>query len=229
MRIAPFALIPLIISGTALAADLTPTISATNQHLAIAVPAKVKISIGTPASLIISGSDADLALVEIKERDGQLSIGEKSEWFADIEGPLTIQVQLASLSQLSLAGATEVEIAPLTVSELLIEMAGDTRLTASRLDIETLNLDVAGDGEVTVKDGRCKTLNADVAGSGTFDTRALHCVDVTLDVAGAAEGDVYASGSLKVDVAGASEVRVHGSAKVEQSVVGSAHVTRVNP
>lgn len=229
MRFISLALLPVILSGTALGADLTPTISASSQQLAIAVPAKVNISIGAPASLLISGSDDDLALVEVKEKDGRLSISEKRDWFADIEGPLTIKVQLPSLSQLSLAGATEVELAPLTTQELLIEMAGDTRLTASRLEIESLALEIAGDGDVLIKDGRCQTLNADVAGSGSFDTRALPCVDVSLEVAGAVTGDVYASGSLKVDVAGASEVRVHGGAKVEQSVVGSAHVTRVNP
>lgn len=229
MRFTSLALLPVILSGAALAGDLTPTVSATSQQLAIAVPAQITISIGTPASLIISGSEADLALVEVKEEDGQLSIGEKDDWFADIEGPLTIKVQLPTLNQLSLAGATEVEIAPLATTALLIEMAGDTQLTATKLDVETLTLEIAGDGKVMVMDGRCQTLNADIAGSGTFDIQALQCVDVALDVAGAVEGDVYASGSLDVDVAGASEVRVHGGAKVKQSVVGSAHVTRVNP
>ncbi len=129
-------------------------------------------------------------------------------WWANTSTRLTAEVVMPELSELDLAGASELDFSGFGGDRLKIEVAGAVQLEGS--------------------DGRYDTLDLSVAGASEVDLRSIIVTDAQVDLAGASMVTLNMNGgALTGSIAGAGAIDYYGNVTEER--VRIAGIGRVNP
>jgi hypothetical protein len=157
---------------------------------------ELEVDVGDDYSVVLTGSEEDLARTEVDVRHGALTLGSRKrahrdKRHGDHDG-VTARVTMPALDRLSVSGVVDADI--------------------RGVDAGVFKVNLSGVGEVTVA-GRCRRLDARVSGVGELDARKLECADADVALSGMGEASVYARNSAKTEVSGMGEINVYGSPK----------------
>jgi hypothetical protein len=182
------------------------------------------------ARLSLEGDGNLLPYVETRVVDGHkgkvLEIGVKRGYNLYAKQPLKVEVDMATLRALAIAGSGKAEIASFKVGALDLSVAGSGTVLARQLQADKLSVNVSGSGDVVV-DGRSTELGVSIAGSGDVKTGELVADEVKVSIAGSGDASVQANRKLKVSIAGSGDVRYSGNAEVSSSIAGSGSVKKL--
>lgn len=170
----------------------------------LAGPAEVTVTVGEEQSVVVEADDNILPLIETNVRGDTLVIGTKALTTLDPDLPITVNVTVTSLDEVSLSGSGDITIQGIAAPSFEIELSGSGDITAEGA-ADSLTISLNGSGDVACGDLKAKSVTASINGSG----------DVT----------VYAIDSLDAAVYGSGTVEYRGDpAEVNQSAPGSGRV-----
>ena len=138
---------------------------------------------------------------------------------------VTVTVDVASLSALTVAGSGEAQGDALTTKALRVVVAGAGDVKLGQLGTDSLAIKISGSGNVHAG-GRSAKLAVDIAGSGDVDTTGLQSDEVAVGIAGSGDAKVDARKTLAVSIAGSGDVVYRGDATLTTSIAGSGRVRR---
>ena len=200
---------PLILSLAAAAALFTLQAGAAEQVRNVAPfstisnsgPISVRIEVGKPQSVTVSGSD-DLVgdvLTEVAGNELKLHMRHDTPSIDAHHDELHVTITVPQLTAFTLGGAGATTI---------------THMNGDRLDLR-----FGGAGSLKA-DGTVKNLVLHVGGVGSIDTRDLHADNATVDVGGVGSVKVWAGTRLDATVGGVGSLTYYGDPKTVNTTGG---------
>ncbi len=218
------ALLPVLAS----AADQARTVGPF-EAVSLRGPIKLVLRQAAREAVLVSADAELLPLIETRVvvHGGvpTLEIGPQRDAQLPNRKTVTVTVDVARLSALSVAGSGDAQGEALTTAALRVAVAGAGDVRLGRLGTDTLAIKVSGSGNVRV-DGRSAKLAVDIAGSGDVDTSRLQSDEVAVGIAGSGDAKVDARKTLAVSIAGSGDVAYSGDALLTSSIAGSGRVRR---
>lgn len=171
-----------------------------------------------------------LPYIETKVVDGRhgktLEIGIKRGYSVNSRQPMRVEVDLAQLRSVGIAGSGKVHVEPMKSEQLRLAVAGSGTVMAPQLDASKVTMSIAGSGDIEAG-GKAGELDVSIAGSGDVRARELAGEAVKVSISGSGDAEVQATKTLKVSIAGSGDVRYRGDARTETSVAGSGSIKRL--
>lgn len=184
---------------------------------------------GAREALELRADDNLLALVETRvvNRSGvpTLEIRTRDGSPYSSRNPITLTVDVVTLSSLSLRGSGHVSGDGFKAPTLKIAMAGSGDIKMQKLSLDEASLKTSGSGNARLS-GKVARLSLSISGSGDIDTRDLEADEVSVSIAGSGDASVNAGKALNVSIAGSGDVEYTGSATLKSSVAGSGSVKK---
>ena len=210
---------------------LQTEVRAAGSFQAIELHASVNLVLrqGAREALELRADDNLLALVETRvvNRAGvpTLEIRMREHITYSSRNPITLTVDLVTLSSLSIRGSGNVSGDGLKAPSLKIAVAGSGDIKLQKLSLDEASLKISGSGNAQLA-GKVARLSLSISGSGDINTRELEADQVSVRIAGSGDASVNAAKTLTVSIAGSGDVEYTGSATVKTSVAGSGSVKK---
>lgn len=184
---------------------------------------------GAREAVELRADDNLLALVETRviSRSGvqTLEIRMRDHTSYSSRNPITLTVDVVTLSSLSVRGSGSVAGEGLKAPALKIAVAGSGNVKLQKLSVDEASLKISGSGNAELA-GKAGRLGLSISGSGDINTRELEADEVSVNIAGSGDAKVNARKTLNVSIAGSADVEYTGDATVKTSIAGSGHVKK---
>jgi hypothetical protein len=185
-------------AGLAIAAIFASAANAEEKSYAFSDFTQISVSAGIDAevkvggdySIVAESSSNGLERLEVKVRDGELSLGRKSSFRWKRGDQVRVRVSLPSLDGL--------------------EVSSGASIDAVGVDAGSFSIDASSGGNLDVT-GTCNDLNVDVSSGGNIDARGLECRNAVADASSGGNADIYASESVSGDASSGGDIDVYGS------------------
>jgi carbon monoxide dehydrogenase subunit G len=165
--------------------------------------ATVRVDVGQPPSLHLSGDDNLLPLVETKVENGVLSVDlrESCRFRADLE----IVVTTPSLERFVIEGSGDVEIQGLAAEDLKLAIEGSGAIHAH---------------------GKARNLTGSIEGSGSLSLVELAAENAELSIEGSGSMQVAVAEVLHYSIEGSGDIRYAGDPDLGGKIEGSGSVEK---
>jgi hypothetical protein len=194
--------------------------------LAVDVPGKVELHVGTTEGVSIEADDNILPLVETMVENDTLHIRPVRQSLNLHPRTLHVTVNAREIDHLSLAGSGSVQADALRGRKLKVAIGGSGAIAAGAIDGDELAVRVAGSGSMSAGAGAVRSVSVSVAGSGDVDLGKVKAGEAEVNSAGSGNTTVWAQDRLSVKSVGSGDVSYYGDPKVSRQVVGSGEVRR---
>jgi hypothetical protein len=183
---------------------------------------KVFITQGEQEALTVKGSDNIVPLVKTTVTDGTLKI--RMEENVNVTGVndnnvLTFTITVKDLSNLTVSGASEVEMASLSTSKLAVTMSGAGQVQLGKLAAEQLNITVSGVGNVRIVGETTKAF-INIPGAGSVEAGDLKIQTADVNIPGLGGASMWVTDDLTGSISGAGNVSYYGSPRTNTSKTG---------
>ncbi len=184
----------------------------------------MKLTQGDTESLSIEAEPHVLERIESVVEAGTLFIRPIASF--DTDQPVVFHLSLRQLTDLTVAGAAQVEAPSLTTDALRLELSGSATTAIDRLAVTTLDVVAEGTTQLALAGtADQQTILLRDASHYTAPTLASRVVAVTVEAA--AEATVAASEQLAAQVSGAGTIGYIGDPAVSQTVTEAGSLTKV--
>lgn len=200
------------------------------EAISLTGPIELKVRQSDTPRLELEADGNLLPYVETKVVDGRngktLEIGVKRGHSLYSHKVLRVEVDMATLRALGIAGSGKVELDAMKTDTLKLSVAGSGSVKAGPVDAGKLSMSIAGSGDI-VASGKSGETGISIAGSGDVRARELAADQVKVSISGSGSAEVQAIRTLKVSIAGSGDVRYLGEPQMESSVAGSGTVRKL--
>jgi hypothetical protein len=222
---------PIGLTGVQGSGKLQTEARSVGSFQAIEVHASMNVLLrqGPREAVELRADDNLLALVETRviTRAGvpTLEIRMRDHTSYSSRHPITLTVDVVTLSSLSVRGSGNVSGEGLKAPALKIAVAGSGNVKLQKLSLDEASLKISGSGKADLA-GKAGRLGLSISGSGDIDTRELEADEVSVNIAGSGDAKVSARKSLNVSIAGSGDVEYSGEPSLKTSIAGSGHVKK---
>jgi hypothetical protein len=196
--------------------------------IALGIPAKVEVKLGTTESMTIEADENLLPLIETTVTRGSLQIKPSRSNLELQSRAIRIVVQAKQVERLAIGGSGSIHADATQGKDLTLDVGGSGQIDVKRAQAEHVSIAIGGSGDVNVA-GTARRVNVSIGGSGNARAGMLLADEVDVSIAGAGNALVAARSSLNATIAGSGDVRYHGDAVVRRTIVGSGSIKRVGP
>jgi hypothetical protein len=165
--------------------------------------ATVRVEVGQPASLHLSGDDNLLPLVETKVENGVLSVDLRES--CRFRCGLEIVITTPALERFVIEGSGDVEILDLAADEL--------------------KLAIEGSGAIQAR-GKARNLVGSIEGSGSLSLAELAAESADLSIEGSGSMHVAVAEVLHYSIEGSGDIRYAGDPDVGGKIEGSGSIEK---
>jgi hypothetical protein len=188
--------------------------------------AKVRLIQGDRDQVFIAGDASVQEGIELELSNKRLRIRPAGGWKFWNRARLQIEVQMRTISQLSLSGASDLNSSgPIKAEKLSVSISGAGLVRLDELAAESLRFDIsgAGDGQLA---GSVEELSLSVSGKGKLLAEGLRAGRATVSISGVGSANLWVTEMLKVSISGVGSVDYWGQPQqVRRSTSGLGSIT----
>ncbi len=174
---------------------------------------KVVLRQGDVETMIVSGSDNLVRLVETHIQDGILSIAAKEEFFLTSfteENMLTFTIVAKEIETIIISGISEFEVESLITPRLLVSVSGGGNVIINQLATDDLRVVLSGMGTVQLA-GAAKQAMIELSGTGSVDSPDLKIHSARVTLSGIGGANLWVTDQLTGDINGTGGVSYFGN------------------
>jgi hypothetical protein len=182
----------------------------------------VILSQGDTESLVISGSDNVVPLVQTSVKGGALVIQMQDNINVigiDKENVLTFNITVKDLAALNISGFGKVDMESLETQKLAITMSGAGQVVLNNLTSTSLNVIISGAGNVEIA-GETTDASINISGAGPVDAPDLKIGTANVTISGLGGATLWVTDQLTGDISGAGSVSYYGDPQTNTKVTG---------
>ena len=163
------------------------------------------ITIGSPASVSVSGSEAEVSNLQVQVWFNTLEIEPNDDDNRSAGADLVYHITVPSLTQIQLEGSVSAEVDGLTTDSLEISVEDNASLQATKLSAQRLESQVEGNASVSIT-GSVDTQQIEVEDNATLDALQVDSASIEIEAEGNAHTKLRFSDSLSGQVEDAAVV-----------------------
>ncbi len=171
---------------------------------------KVKIKQSNTYSLkFVAEKEKDLEDLEVKVRNGELSIGYNSgSWSlfgSSNHGNVKVYITMPQLESLTISGASHLDVYPFeNIEKLTVDISGAAKAKLS-IDAHDVNVDASGASNIEIL-GWVDDISIEISGASHFKAKDADVGNARVDASGASHAAFGKVNTLKSETSGASHV-----------------------
>ena len=166
--------------------------------------AEVNIKFGAMESLVITGEDNIIFLIETNVSNHQLIIKTKPLMTYSATKPVRVDVTVNSLEGVTVSGSGSLDVAGYSGDSLMMDMSGSGKLSA---------------------DGSANTVTITLGGSGDVNANKLSAKKATVVLSGSGSVTVFASEELDASLSGSGQIIYRGNPnEIYKNIIGSGTI-----
>ncbi|WP_280151331.1 head GIN domain-containing protein [Piscinibacter sp. XHJ-5] len=186
--------------------------------------AQVRLTQGERDQVFVNGDTDVQDGVDIGVANGRLMLRSAGAWKFWNRNKVQVDVQVRRLSQLTLAGATDVLApGPIRTERLAVAISGAGTVRFDDLNAGTLRFDVSGAGD-GVLSGQAGELALNVSGKGKLVADRLRVRSANVAISGVGHALLWVTDRLHVGISGVGDVEYWGRPEVTRSTSGLTSV-----
>ena len=195
------------------------------DRLELAGAARVVVVQGERDQCFIAGDAEVQKSVEVELADRQLVIRPSGGWKFWHSGKLFVQVEMRQIKQLSVSGASDVQVpGPLRADQLKLSISGAGNVRLDQLQAKQLVFAISGAGDGQLG-GRVDELALQISGKGKVIADRLQAKSARVSVSGLGNVVVWVTDDLAAHISGIGSVDYFGSPSVQRSVSGMGSIS----
>lgn len=176
-------------------ADGTPFQVGDFNQLQIEGAGHAIITIGSPASVTVSGPQDQISNLQVQVWFNTLEIEPNDDDNSSAGADLVYHITVPSLSQIELEGSVSAEVDGLTVDSLEISVEDNASLQITKLSTQRLESQVEGNATVSIT-GSAQTQQLEIEDNSTFDAVQVDSTSIEFEGQGNSHSKVRFSDSL---------------------------------
>jgi hypothetical protein len=157
------------------------------------------ITIGSPASVTVSGPESEISNLQVQVWFNTLEIEPNDEDNRAASADLVYHITVPSLSQIELEGAVTAEVAGLTVDSLQLSVEDSAGLQITTLSTQRLEAQIEGNSTVSIT-GSAATQQLEIEDNAQYDALQVESATVDIEAQGASHSKVRFTDSLSGEV-----------------------------
>ncbi len=185
------------------------------------------IEFGEEESLVIEAENNLMPYIEVDVRGNRLEIGLQDGVNLNPTRSIYYYLTVVDLSDLSISGLGDVEIASMDVEYFSLEVSGVGSVDIYELNATELEVTFSGLGEIDIHNGTVVEQTLTISGAGSYFAKNLESKNTTVTVSGIGSATVRASESLDATISGAGNVEYYGSPATQFSSSGIGDLSRL--
>ncbi|MFS0772546.1 GIN domain-containing protein [Sphingomonas sp. 1P08PE] len=210
----------LLFSASPVAAAERPVAVSSFDRVRVEAPITVRIVTGTSPAARISGSDAAIEGIEVRQSGTAISIRRRTDQWQERPTvadprPVTVTLTTASLSTITLTGAGDVAVDRMKGQRVDLMVAGAGRVAVGMVDADQATAMVVGGGTVAVAGGRARIARLTTNGAGSIDAAGLDAGDLTVRLEGTGDIGGRARFTAAVTSNGTGTVSIGGTPRCQ--------------
>lgn len=185
---------------------------------------EVRLSQGDREQVVVAGDADAQQAVEVRLGGNRLVIHDSGSWRFWNKSRPKVEVQVRSLRELIISGASDVyATAPFQSDSLTLHISGSGLVRFDALQAGALRFVIsgAGDGQLA---GEVGDLRLTVSGKGKFQADQLRAARAVVQISGVGNAQLWVTDSLKVGVSGVGTIDYWGNPQVSRSSSGLATI-----
>lgn len=163
------------------------------------------ITIGSPAAVSISGSDAEIANLQVQVWFNTLEIEPEDDDAPSAGADLVYHITVPSLTQIELEGSVTAEVDGLTTDSLELSLDDSASLQISNLVVGRLEVQLEGSSSATVS-GKADSQQIENEDSSSYDALQLDTNSADIEGQGSSHSKVRFTDSLSGQIEDSSVV-----------------------
>lgn len=186
----------------------------------------IEYSTGNTSSVHIYGESNIIPLLEIKNEEGELYIGFKSNTSVSFH-KLKIRIQSPVIDKIKMKGSGSFDIPePISVKNLKAGIEGSGNIDIKNITIdEKLEAYVLGSGNINIRNIRAEKIEADVRGSGNIRLAgSVQKAEYKISGSGNINAGELKAGKAKVEIKGSGYIQCDTDKEIEGHINGSGYV-----
>jgi len=195
--------------------------------LALGVPGRVELRIGSSEGVTIEADDNVLPLLATVVEGGTLKIQPTRRNLNLQTRAIRVVVTARAIERLSLGGSGSIHADPIKARRLDVDLGGSGSVNLAGVEADTLSVSIGGSGHLQAARGNVGKLSVSIGGSGDVDLGRVQATGAGVSLAGSGDATVWARNALSATIAGSGDVRYYGDPQVSKSTVGSGEVKRL--
>jgi hypothetical protein len=182
---------------------------------------------GPAPGLAIEAEDNLLPLITSVVEGSTLRLGfDRAAWRDTIRPtqPIRYQLVVADLQALTISGAGDARLGPLSTDQLALNISGQGDIIVDRLQADRLEVIVSGAGDFTAA-GQVGQQAITLSGTGGVHAGDLESQRAEVTVSGTGDVEVWAEAELAILISGAGSVSYYGDpAIVRRDITGAGDI-----
>ena len=217
--------IPTIVNGSGILDTETRDVS-NFDAISLENMGDVYIEVGNTERLTIEAEDNLLPLLTSEVKNGVLKLDVVRGRNIDPTKPITYNITVKDLENITLAGSGVIYSAPLEADRMTVMLAGSGNIELEEVTSTDFKVTIAGSGNITVDEIVTESVDATINGSGDIQIAGV-APKQKLDVFGSGSylaGDLQAD-TIDINIAGSGSVTVWVMEHMNATVNGSGNIS----
>lgn len=173
---------PAVVKGSGNVVSETREVSGITS-IVLEGSADVNVTFGTTESLVITGEDNIIPLIETNVQNNQLTIKTKPLTTYSTTKPVVVNVTVTTLKGVSISGSGNITVPDMNSDTIHVDLPGSGTITLAGI-VNSLDFDIGGSGNIFADELKAKSAKVVLGGSGTIKVNASESLDATLSGSG---------------------------------------------
>jgi hypothetical protein len=132
---------------------------------------------------------------------------------------ITFRITVKDLTNLSVSGLGDVEMAQLATSSLEVFLSGKGQIKFDKVTAEQVKITITGLGDAIIA-GTANQLTVSITGSGSVQAGELSCKMADVAISGLGQATLWVTDQLKGTISGSGTVSYYGNPQLDTQISG---------
>lgn len=193
------------------------------SRVELMIDANLEIQQGSQESLLVTGDDNILPVLQTNVVGGKLNIRYQPQ--VNIRGlhQLKLVLTVKDLSGLRLSSSGTVKVDPLTTGNFDIDLTSSCNLNIQGIQADRITTNITSSGDITIQ-GISNSLVLHVTSSGNFQAGDLKVQEANVSLTSSGDVTLWVVESLDVDLSSSGNVAYYGNPAIRQDISSSGRL-----
>ena len=200
----------------------TRTVSGVSR-VELMIDANLEIQQGTQESLLVTGDDNILPVLQTNVVGGKLNIRYQPQVNVRGFNRPKLVLTVKNLSELRLSSSGTVTVGQLTTGNFNLDLTSSCNVNIQGIQADKITTNISSSGDITIQ-GAANSLVLRVTSSGNFQAGNLKLLNANVILTSSGEVTLWVVESLNVNISSSGNIAYYGSPTIRQQITSSGQL-----
>jgi hypothetical protein len=193
------------------------------SRVELTIDANLEIQQGPQESLLVTGDDNVLPVLQTNVAGGTLNIRYQPQVNIRMIHQPKLVLTLKDLSVLRMSSSGSVKVGPLTTGNINLDLTSSCNLNIQGIQADRVTTNISSSGDITIQ-GTANSLVLHITSSGNFQAGDLQVQDANVSLTSSGDATLWVVKNLDVSLSSSGNVAYYGNPTIHQNISSSGRL-----